>query len=546
MELGGDVDPQGMLVLLQDADWNAFVPERDLPPLRERLVALEQEHGTTEAHRFATARLQERGARLMQPYIGWDSPFNDYALSPCGRHLATGPDNGPLQIWEMTTGRAVNKLDTGEAGVGWAGHRDTVQWSADGTRLALAFNTNMVGLWDPFGEQVDPVGDADVTDGRDRPPAFALSPDGRRAYISMRSSHQVMGCIAALDRGHVFSTDSREDGSGPAPEMLPEALPEEFSRRIERDEWSFRRVRWSRDGTRLLGFNGEWACAVDVPGGRMRWLAHTEDVVEWSPDGRRFASIAVGSGTDGTGRLTVFESETGSAVGAPVEQLQGTLHWGMRGEAARLAVVAGDGRGVDVYDEDGRHESHLDIDTTEQIGVSYWGGGERPWAWSPSGEHGACLTSDDQIEVWSLGDDPACVRSIEVPEETAAVLWGADGVLAAIGGFTLRFVRALTGDVLGDFANGREDEEGLAPVEDGDGLHGIYTADVFPLDDTTWCALASPPEGLGANLVIAPAERRADLDGLLAWVVDRRFAWPVRWGDLNLVEDTEAAAAEFA
>ncbi|MEU7005090.1 hypothetical protein [Nonomuraea sp. NPDC046570] len=186
-------------------------------------------------------------------------------------------------------------------------------------------------------------------------------------------------------------------------------------------------------------------------------------------------------------------------MSAPVEQLQGTLHWGMRGEAARLAVVAWDGRGVDVYDEDGRYEYHLDIDTTERIGVSCWDGGERLWAWSPSGEHGACLTSDDQIKVWSLGDGPACVQSIEVPEETAAVLWGADGVLAAIGGFTLRFVRALTGDVLGDFVNGRDDEEGLAPVEDGDELHGVYTADT----------------------------------------------WPVRWGDLNLVKDAETAAAEL-
>ncbi|MEV4113398.1 hypothetical protein [Nonomuraea sp. NPDC049695] len=34
-----------------------------------------------------------------------------------------------------------------------------------------------------------------------------------------------------------------------------------------------------------------------------------------------------------------------------------------------------------------------------------------------------------------------------------------------------------------------------------------------------------------------------DLDGVLAWTVDRRFAWPVRWGALDVVPDAEAASA---
>ncbi|MDX3224353.1 hypothetical protein [Streptomyces sp. ME19-01-6] len=549
-EVPEQAGPETLLTMLRDADWTAFVPERDLPPLRDRLAALERGHGVTEAHRFATARLRERGARLRHPYIGWDSEFHDYVLSPCGRYLATGrhgPDDGALQIWEMATGRLVNKLDMGERGVGWPGHRDTLQWSPDGTRLALAFNTNMVGLWDPFGERLNPYGAANVTDGKDSPPEFALAPDGRRAYISTRTHHEVMGCVAALDEGHVFYVDNPRHVTGPEPETLPEPLPEEFRRRLD-DEWFFRRVRWSRDGTRLLGDNGEWACAVDMPGGRMRWLTLTGGAVAWSPDDRRLASIASASDSSeaddvANGRLTVFDALTGNAVSEPVPQPRGTVHWGLRGRAARLAAMTENGGGVDIYDEDGGHQYHLDIDTTERIGLSYWDGEERPWAWAPSGEYGACLTSDERIEVWSLGDEPAPVRSIDVPEDTAAVVWGADDVLAAVGGFSLRFVRALTGDVLGDFVVGREDEEGLAPVEAEEELHGVYQADTFPLDDTTWCALASPAAGRGEALVIAPEKRRADLDAALAWVVDRRFAWPVRWSDLDVVEDGEAAAA---
>ncbi|MEV5535359.1 hypothetical protein AB0L13_00770 [Saccharopolyspora shandongensis] len=94
-------------------------------------------------------------------------------------------------------------------------------------------------------------------------------------------------------------------------------------------------------------------------------------------------------------------------------------------QAHRLAIVLPDGGGVDVHDEDGRR-FHVDIDTTKQIGM-HDAGPERPWAWEPSGEHGACLTADGRVEVWSLGDEPACVRSVEVPAETTAVLWGASG-----------------------------------------------------------------------------------------------------------------------
>jgi hypothetical protein len=33
------------------------------------------------------------------------------------------------------------------------------------------------------------------------------------------------------------------------------------------------------------------------------------------------------------------------------------------------------------------------------------------------------------------------------------------------------------------------------------------------------------------------------LDAVLAWTVDRRFSWPVRWGRLDIAESVEAASA---
>ncbi|MFC4014279.1 hypothetical protein ACFOY2_44140 [Nonomuraea purpurea] len=542
-------DPGALLTMLEDADWSAFRPERDLPALRALLAEVEERHGITGAHRVATDRLRERGARLRHPYTMFGGDFQDYALSPCGRYLATGratkkgnyDGTGPLQVWEMATGRVVNGVDV-QYGVGWRGYRDTVQWSVDGTRVALAFCTNNVGLWDPFGARLNPYGRADVTDGFDAAATFALAPDGRRAYISMGSEHEMAGCVAALDQGEVFYNDYRLHNRGPEPDMLTAPLPEEMKERLKSDEFAFRRVRWSRDGGRLLGHNGPWATAVDVPSGRMRWLTLTVGDVAWSPDDRRAAALTSGRSP----RLTVLDAGTGQPAGDPADQAEGTLHWGMRGAEARLAVVVDDGGGVDVYDENGRHRYHLPIATTDRNGRSFYNGQERPWAWEPAGEFGACLTADGRAEVWSLGDEPARAGSIQTPEGTEAVLWGAGGVLALIGAQTLRFVDALTGAVSGDFVFGRHFDGERSPLDDEDEpLHGMFQSDAFPLADSSWCAIADPAIGPAAALVIADEERLDDLDAVVSWTVDRRFSWPVRWGRLDVVTSAEAAAARL-
>ncbi|MEO3873400.1 hypothetical protein ABGB18_31705 [Nonomuraea sp. B12E4] len=231
-------------------------------------------------------------------------------------------------------------------------------------------------------------------------------------------------------------------------------------------------------------------------------------------------------------------------MGDPVAQAGGSLHWGMRGSEARLAVVVEDGGGVDVHDAHGRHRYHLPIATTRRVGRYFYDGQERPWAWESTGDFGACLTAGGRAEVWSLGDEPARVGSIEAPDGTEAVLWGSDGVLALIGARTLRFVGAFSGDVLGDFVFGRYFDDERSPLHSGcETLHGMFQADAFPLADSSWCAIADPAVGPAAALVVAGDDPLDDLDAVLAWTVDRRYSWPVRWGRLDIVASIEAAAA---
>ncbi|WP_130386184.1 WD40 repeat domain-containing protein [Kribbella sp. VKM Ac-2569] len=533
--------PDHFLTVLRNADWSAFEPSRDLPPLRTALAELQQEYGVTDAHRFATEQIRSAGAVLRHP-DGHLVEIDALALSPCGRYLAVGSwcgddydRGGVLQVWELDTGRCVNMLDGVPGGVGWPGYARSIQWSPDGQRVALAFNTNMVGLWDPFGaDGEEPIGDASVTDGGSRPPDFAFAPDGTHAYIGMRAPHEVHGCIAPLAAGHFFY--NAYDEHGPQPAWLAQTLPAPVKARLGDDELFFEQVFWSRDGSRIYGYSRRnWAASIDVRSGQVVWLDGADthgQAPAWSLD-ERLVAVHL------DGRLLIADAQTGALVGELPGLPGASLSWGAGG---RLAVVLNDHHfpRVVVHDPDGRSH-HLHVAPKE----ADW---ELPdagvWAWSPDGEFAACLTSADQIEIWSPGAYPEAVDIFDVPEDISGVLWGGDGVVVAAGRTRLRFIEAATGDVLGEYRFLREPYASRPLELDGDDIgadlryeeHGDPS---FVLDDDTWAAAFAP------GLVIAPDDRRDDLDELLAWVLDRRYSWPTWWGELDIVPDAETAAGRL-
>ncbi|MGZ0146262.1 hypothetical protein ACXJJ3_04275 [Kribbella sp. WER1] len=533
--------PDHFLTALRKADWSTFDPARDLPALRTALAELQVEYGVTDAHRFATEQLRSAGAVLRHP-DGHLVEIDALALSPCGRYLAVGSwcgddyeRGGVLQVWELYSGRCVNKLDGIPGGVGWPGYARSIQWSPDGQRVAVAFNTNMVGLWDPFGSHgTDPIGDVSVTDGGSRPPDFAFAPDGRHAYIGMRAPREVHGCIAPLDRRSFFYNAYDEDG--PQPAWLAESLPPAVKARLGEDELFFEQVFWSRDGSRIYGYSRrKWAASIDVRSGQVVWLEGAEthgQAPAWTLDERMLAVHL-------DGRLLIADALTGALL-AELPGLPGAqLCWGPGG---RLAVVVTEHHfpRVVVHDPDGRSH-HLRVAPAE----ADW---ELPdvttWSWSPDGKFAACLTTDGQLEIWAPGEYPEAVEVFDVPEETTGVIWGADEVIVAAGRKTLRFVESGTGDVLGDFRFLQEPYAERPLDLDGDDI-GLDLEDEehgdpsFVLDEDTWAAAFAP------GLVIAPDGRRDDLDEMLSWVVDRRYSWPTWWGDLEIVPDAATAAARL-
>ncbi|MFV2176748.1 hypothetical protein ACFHW2_21440 [Actinomadura sp. LOL_016] len=88
-------------------------------------------------------------------------------------------------------------------GVGWDDYRGALRWSADSTLLAAAYNTNVIGVWNPFDRYAYPIASASHTDGASRPPQFGFGPDGRSVWVDTPTDGVVPGAIANVERGHV-------------------------------------------------------------------------------------------------------------------------------------------------------------------------------------------------------------------------------------------------------------------------------------------------------------------------------------------------------
>lgn len=530
--------------LLDGADWSAFTPDRDLPPLRARLTEVEREEGVTEAHRLATRRLRDTGqATLRHPY-GHDVEIVGHALSPDGRWLATGSwvgddydAGGVLQIWEVATGRCVNTVTGINGGIGWPDYERTVQWSADATRIALLHNTNMVGAWDPTVEDdPDPLATIGVSDGNSRPSPYALAPDGRSVYYHSGTNGDggLQGCLVPLGRGELYWDPNRLTGEHPfaMARQLPPAVRRAFDEDGTDDEGDeFRVGKWiedpvfSPDGTRLYGSNG---ICVDAATRRVLWYAPARHA-RLSPDGRLVAHV--------TRRGLFFRDADDGRIrcGPYVLGCPSALRWAA-GTNRLAALTPGSATApptAHIFDED-RYLGSVPIPHPEWEDGERWTGDRNAWAWAPDGQRAACMTSEEVVEVWDLSDParPWRVRTMPI-EDTYAVHWGADNTLVQIGATRVRFVRADTGEVVGDFTFLRV-PEGPRPVE-GDAACDLGEK-IFTLDEHTWAMTLDP------GAVIAPPGRADDLDAVLTWAVGRRHAWPVRWGDLTVLPDALSAA----
>ena len=547
LRLSHDTEPtkreNAIASLLETADWSAFDPALHLRPLRHALLLLERSSGVGVLHQNVTKILIERGARLVHAQ-GHISEVVALSVSPCGRYLATGSwvgddydRGGALQVWEVETGRAVQVLDPVDGGIGWPDYAGCLAWSADGNKLVAAYNTNSVGMFDPFGASPDALATADVTDGWSRPPSFCFLPDGKHVYVACWRESKVPGALVTFDVTPKKSSSKRRHEL--AVKAMAKEIPEAKREKLENGHLEpARSVIASADGARVYCVNPHGlAYAITLATGELDYVTRVGLPAVYSPDGRYLAHTLVG--------LVFYDGKTGlPTMNLPMHMGPSSLHWGTQGAVARLAAVVredndfGADPGVHLYDE-GVYRYSIDA---KPRALSWDDADFEGFAWAPSGDRAAVLTDEGEVWIFSLGDSVVKERALAVPEETRGVFWvkpsgSSEDVLVLAGRTTLRFVRASSGEIIADHTFMRAPPV-TRPLDTGSSDLGdsLRPDPTFALDENEWAAAF--PEGL----VIAPLAGRDRLDTHLAWVIDRRYSWPARWGGLEIV----ASASDVA
>ncbi|MBZ5712756.1 WD40 repeat domain-containing protein [Nannocystis pusilla] len=502
--------------------WDGFEADRDLPGLREVLYAHEAAHGVTEAHRAATARVRPHA--LLGHAHGHDVEVEWIELSPDGRFLATGSwvgddydRGGVMQIWDVRAGRCVNLLRI-RGGVGWPDHAGCMQWRPDGKRVGLAFDTNGVGSFDPFAISGEPDSCAYVTDGWSRPPSWAWSPNSRDVYIACWGPDLALGAIVPLI------------GRRPQPRWC-----EKVGRSDPNDPHSEPRLQpldgldWSHPD-RIVGYSG-WSqlFALDAKTGKILWENTAHPPVSFSPDGSEFAMHPAG--------IVYYDASTGLPNGKlPMHVGAESLIYSRDG--SRLAAIVQPGNkwgaepGVFIYDR-GEYRYSPDVPAPDE-------GGKYDFSWRPDGK-AAAISVRGRLQVWELGEKP--VRLLDIAEPAGGVAYG-DGVLVTHSSRGLAFLRERDGAEIGRFHPAIE-ASGESPLaSDGDDFGTQWDWNpAFPLDRER--VAAALPEGV----VIGPAGASAgaaEVDGKIAWIVERKWAWPWRWGETEVWPDARAATADPA
>ncbi len=518
--------------------WKTVTPA-EVATLRDALLELEERSGVTDAHRYVVERLIERNARMLNPFAH-ESERVAWGLSPNGRYLAVGSwvgddyeRGGTLVIWDVPAARCMQVVDPVSGGVGWPDYRKQLQWSADSARLGVGINTNGVAMFDLFADKPTILDEAYVTDGWSRPPAWALSPDGGRAFISCWSGHEVPGAIVS------FAGDARRrrtpygHKAAAAATPMAKTLSAAVKKKLDGSELDAPGdVFWGGDGAHVFVRCGSYFGAIDSKKGQFVWFERGSGVGSFSPDGRFVAwgdgALAIGSALTG---------ETHEIKKWPLGS--SALHvWAMKGSVARLAVVAAGAKaGIAVVDDGALA---CTIKSTPRGGR--WEGSLRetdlsPVSWSPDGARLAILTANSQVEVWDVRADGAeKIATFAAPDAAEGVFFGADGVLVLAGRGLVEFVRVRDQRVLGTFALGVEPPTAPRPLElDGEDLaSGQHPTPMFALDDTAWlCAF-------DVGVIVAPpalAERAVEAMG---WSFERRVAVPARWGGVEVFSEPAA------
>ncbi|HSM17993.1 MAG TPA: WD40 repeat domain-containing protein, partial [Gemmatimonadales bacterium] len=251
-----------------------------------------------------------------------DGPVISIDISPDGRWVASGGEDGVVRVWDRYTGQV---RFTHRAAATEASRVEAVAWSSDGV-LAIARDGDPVVVVDSEGDQVDSLDvEAGLVAG-----ALAWSPSGDRLAVSLvtgdserwditRHQIQVWDWQTGEIADSLMETTSSSLAFDPSGERIATVdvtltsaqvwdLASDTVNELDRGSGALQDIAWSPDGALIAtaGADGAirlWAAETGVQRLALHGHRSSVDKVRFSPDGSTLASVA----PDGTLRIWALD-----------------------------------------------------------------------------------------------------------------------------------------------------------------------------------------------------------------------------------------------
>ena len=480
-------------------DWRK-APHEAIDALNAALFERLAKMGVDAAHRHVAAALEKAGRTQLGSNTPHRSELSSWAMSKDGSHFVTGAwvgddyeAGGSLAIWDVDSGACINELRV-PGGAGWPDYPDCIQWSRDGLRVGLAFDTNGVGYVDPCGAPDNVASSTYVTDGWSRPPGWCWAPDSSRVFVSCWGSRgsRLAGCIATPSAHRVEPVFMKPVGDA---DEEPPFQP-------------FKHMRWT-EGDVVVGYNDhDEVYAIDAKNRTLIWDGKVQGARALSPDGTRFVH--------GTDHIELLDTATGVARKTEKQPAADAYFYSPSG---RLLLAVQKGKAPRLLDAGTLAEQAVllvSIDPTKH----YRTPDLEKVAWSPSSDKLVCITSDAKIEVWTLADQSSAKKVSLDAGKYEGVYFGVNDTVVAVSRERLWFIRATDGTTIAE--------------------HGLFE---FPPNDPE-VGLPSFPNGEEWGYAInGVVVAKGDYSSSVHLSVGRRHAWPLAWLGVEQLGSLEEAVA---